>query len=318
MPRRLAPVIALLVVAAMPVLLADVIGQPYLIALASRILILALAAVSLDLILGYGGMVSFGHAAFFGLGGYVVAILTFHASQGTPLAGAIPGSTELLIVLPAAVAVSALAAAAIGALSIRTTGFSFIMITLAFAQMVYFLFVTLRIYGGDDGLSMRSRNTLAGYPLRDNATFYYVCLTALGLFLLICRRLVRSRFGLVLVGCKENERRMATLGFSTYGTKLIAFCIAGAGAGAAGALLANLDRFASPDTLHWKMSGELLVMVIMGGVGTLYGAVLGAAVFVGLETVLRIWTDHWMFVLGPILVAVVLFARRGIWHLLRC
>ncbi|HXP30316.1 MAG TPA: branched-chain amino acid ABC transporter permease [Stellaceae bacterium] len=292
---------------------ADAIGQGFVITLASRVLINALAAVSLDLILGFGGLVSFGHAAFFGIGGYVVGILAFHAGEGEALFGLVPGTDQALIALPAAVAVASLAALAIGALSLRTSGVHFIMITLAFAQMVYFLFVSLKTYGGDDGLIMSRRDGFPGIDLRDNTVFYYLCLAALAAFLALCDRLVGSRFGMVIRGCRENERRMAALGYATYGYKLTAFAIAGAGAGLAGALLANHDKFASPDMLHWTKSGELMVMVILGGMGTLYGAVLGAFLLIGLESLLAAFTDHWMFVLGPVLILVILFADRGLW-----
>jgi branched-chain amino acid transport system permease protein len=293
--------------------LAGLSGQDFLVNLASRILINALAAVSLDLILGFGGLVSFGHAAFFGIGGYVVGILAFHASAGAAMFGVLPGSDQLLIALPIAIVVSALAALAIGALSLRTSGVHFIMITLAFAQMVYFFFVSLKTYGGDDGLIMNARDVVPGIDLRGNTAFYYLSLAALVLFLVLCDRLVGSRFGMVIRGCKANERRMAALGYATYGYKLTAFAIAGAGAGLAGALLADHDKFASPDMLHWTKSGELMIMVILGGIGTLYGAVLGAAALIGLESLLSAFTDHWMFFLGPILILVILFADRGLW-----
>jgi len=287
-------------------------GEPYLISLGIRVLIFALAAVSLDLILGYGGLVSFGHAAYFGLGGYVVGILSFHLAEGEALFGFIDGTNEALIAWPAAVAVSALLALIIGALSLRTAGVHFIMITLAFAQMLFYVFVSVKTYGGDDGLIIRRRNLTPWIDLRDDMSFYYVCLAALVGFLILCRRLIRSRFGIVLRGGKDNDKRMAALGFTLYRYRLVAFVLAGAGAGLAGALLANQARFVSPQMLHWTNSGELMVMVILGGIGTLFGPVLGAAALIGLETALAGWTEHWMVILGPILVAIVLFARRGL------
>ncbi len=312
-PVRHLLIAALLLLIALPPLCTYALGEPYLIALLSRMVILGLAAVSLDLILGYGGLISFGHAAFFGVGGYAVAILAFHARHGDKFLGLIPGSSDMLVTLPAAVIAAALAAALIGALSLRTSGFPFVMITLALSQMVYFIFVSLKIYGGDDGMSMRGRNTLAGFSFADATTYYYLCLVLFLLFLLLCRRIVASRFGLVLRGCKDNERRVRSLGYPTYGYRLVAFTIAGAGAGLAGGLLANLDRFASPDMLQWQNSGNLMVMVILGGIGSLFGPALGAVLVISLETVLSRWTDHWMFYLGPILIAFVLFARRGLW-----
>lgn len=291
-------------------------GRPDLVTLASQIAIYAIAAASLDLLIGYAGMSSFGHAGFFGLGGYVVAIAAFHAAEGTRFLGLLPGATEAWIVWPVAVLVCAVMAAAIGALSLRTSGVSFIMITLAFAEMLYFLFVSLKIYGGDDGLGFRRRNAIPGMSPRDDVAFYYVCLAVLAAFLFMCRRLVRSRFGMVLEGLRQNGRRMAAIGLAAYPVRLAAFTIAGAGAGLAGTLNANLQRYISPDALHWTMSGDLMVMVVLGGAGSLYGAVFGAAAFVGLQSVLAQWTEHWMIVLGPILVLVVLLAKRGIWGVL--
>ena len=292
------------------------VGQPFLIGLGTRILVMGLAAASLDLIVGFGGMVSFGHAAFFGIGGYVVGILAFHAHAGTDLLGFIPGSNQALVVWPAAILVAGLAALAIGALSLRTRGVHFIMITLAFAQMLFFLFVSLRTYGGDDGLSFRPRNLVPGLDTRNDTSFYYVVAMLLVGFLVLARRLLDARFGMVLRGVRENERRLAALGIAPYVIKLAAFTLSGAVAGLAGALMANQARFVSPELLHWTKSGDLLIMVILGGIGTLYGPVLGAAVLILLETVLAQWTDHWMIVLGPVLVALILFARGGLWAVL--
>lgn len=292
------------------------VGQPFLIGLGTRILVMGLAAASLDLIVGFGGMVSFGHAAFFGVGGYAVGILAFHAHDGTDLLGVVPGSNQALVAWPAAVVLGGLAALAIGALSLRTTGVHFIMITLAFAQMLFFLAVSLKTYGGDDGLSFRPRNLLPGLDTRNETSFYYVVAVLLVGFLILARRLLDARFGTALRGVRENERRLAALGIDPYGIKLAAFTLGGAVAGLAGALMANQARFVSPELLHWTKSGDLLIMVILGGLGTLYGSVLGAAVLIILETVLAAWTEHWMVVLGPILVALILFARGGLWGVL--
>lgn len=298
--------------------LAGLVDEPFMVSLFSRILIYAIAAVSLDLLLGFGAMVSLGHAAFFGVGAYVVGILAFHASEGAPLGGwlsSLPGTNNALISWPLAVIVSTLVATAIGALSLRTSGIFFIMITLAFAQMLFYFFDALEAYGGDDGLSIWSRNDLAGLDLADDTTFYYVCLAALTIFLLICKRLVSSRFGMVIRGCAQNERRMRALGFPTYRYKLLCFAIAGAGAGLAGALIANQSEYVSPALLHWTRSGELLVMVILGGMGTLIGPVLGATALLLSEDLLAIVTEHWQLYLGPFLVLVVLTTRRGIFGL---
>ena len=307
---------ALLVV--LPVL-ASMADEPYLVTLFSRILIYALAAVSLDLMLGFGGMVSLGHAAFFGIGAYVVVILSVHAVEGTALLTwplQFDGHQSALVVWPIAVLLAAAAAAVIGALSLRTSGMHFIMITLAFAQMLYYFFVSLEAYGGDDGLSLLSRNTAPGIDLGDERQFYYLCLAALAAFLFFSWRLVHSRFGMVIRGCMENERRMKSLGFATFRYRLVCFIIAGAGAGLAGALIANQTEYVSPGLMHWTRSGEILVMVLLGGMGTLFGPVLGAATLLLVEELLSIYTEHWMVYLGPFLILVVLFAKRGIYGVL--
>ena len=299
--------------------LAGLAGEPFMVSLFSRILIYAIAAVSLDLLLGFGAMVSLGHAAFFGVGAYVVAILAFHAAEGSSLNAwlfSAPGTNNALISWPLAVIVSALVATAIGALSLRTSGVYFIMITLAFAQMLFYFFDSLQAYGGDDGLSIWGRNDFAGLDLADDTTFYYVCLACLTLFLIICQRIVNSRFGMVIRGCAQNERRMRALGYPTNRYKLLCFAIAGAGAGLAGALIANQTEYVSPALLHWTRSGEMLVMVILGGMGTLIGPVLGAVALLLGEDLLASMTEYWQLYLGPFLVLVVLTTRRGIYGLL--
>ena len=295
---------------------AEAVGLPATTGIATQIVCLAIAAASLNLLIGHGGLVSFGHAAYFGLGAYVVGILWEHFRLGEPLLGFIPGSNQLLVTLPLAMLVAGLAAAAIGALSLRTSGVQFIMITLAFAQMVFFLFVGLKQYGGDDGLVVRRRNLVPGLDLRDAMQMYWLCLGALVAWLLVLARIVGSRFGRVLEGIRQNERRMAAIGVSTYAYKLVAFILSGVGCGLAGALMANYLRFVSPEMMSWQRSGELMVMVILGGVGTALGPVLGAAGLVGLEYTLGGLTEHWQFFLGPILLAVVLYARGGLMGLL--
>lgn len=311
----------LLIVAILAVLpqVADAMDNQYVVSLCSRFLLYALAAVSLDLILGYGGMVSLGHAAYVGVGAYVVGILTMHCQDMSLLMEwpmKIAGTDNALITIPAAVIVSGIVACIFGSLCLRTRGMYFIMITLAFAQMGFYFFVSLETYGGDDGLSLWSRNTLPGFDLANDTTFYYLCLGALTLFLFLSYRLVNSRFGRVVRGCKENELRMEVLGFSTYRYKLICFTIAGAGAGLAGALLANQSEFVSPGMMQWTHSGELLVMVILGGMGSLIGPVLGAFSLLTMEEVLAAYTEHWMVFLGPFLIIVILFAKRGLYGLL--
>ena len=310
-------------VAAMLVLLppaATAMNEPFLISLFSRVVIYALAAVSLDLILGYGGLVSLGHAAFFGAGAYTVGILAFHAEEGTPVMEwpvVIGGSTDALVAWPAAVGVAVALGAIVGALSLRTRGMHFIMITLAFAQMLFFLFVSMVRYGGADGLPLWSRYDLLGLDLADDTTFYYVCLGLLVLYLLVCCRVTQSRFGLVMQGARQNERRLRALGYPVFRYRWACFMLGAAGAGLAGALIANQTEFVSPSLLHWTRSGEIMVMVILGGLGTLFGPVLGAAALLLLEDALAAHTEHWMVILGPVLVAVVLFARNGLFGALR-
>ncbi len=300
---------------ALPVL-AGLMGEPYLVSLFSRILIYALAAASLDLMLGFGGMVSLGHAAFFGIGAYVVCILSVHAVEGIPILAwpvELGGHESALVAWPAAILASAVAAAVIGALSLRTSGMHFIMLTLAFSQMLYYFFVSLEAYGGDDGINLYVRNSLPGLDLSADNQFYYTCLTLLILFLFFAHRLIHARFGRVIIGCKENERRMRSLGFATFRYRLVCFIIAGTAAGLAGALIANQTEYASPGLMHWTRSGQILVMVLLGGMGTLFGPVVGAATLLLLEEILSIYTEHWMVVLGPFLILVVLFAKRGIY-----
>ena len=281
--------------------LAALLHQPFWITSVTRIVILALAAVSLDLIVGYGGMVSFGHAAYFAVGGYTVAVLAQH------------GTDSALIAWPVAVAVSAALAAVVGALSLRTSGIFFIMITLAFAQMVFFTLIAVKAWGGNDGLPLAARSVLPGIDLRDANVLYYVCLALLVAFTAFAAQLVESRFGIVLRGARRSERRMLALGFPTFRYKLVAFVIAGAGAGLSGALWAEYARFVSADMASWSRSGEFLVMVILGGIGTLAGAVYGTAVLVGLESLLSGFTEHWMLPFGVILLVIVLFAKRGLY-----
>jgi len=313
LPLRLTVLVAILAVAlvALP-FVAKAYGSTYAITLATRLVIYALVAVSLDLILGYGGLVSFGHAAYFGLGGYVVAILAFHHADGSSVLG-LPGTNEALITWPLAMLVSAFAALVIGALSLRTSGAYFIMITLAFAQMLFYVFVALKYYGGDDGLAMARRSLLAGNRITDPQTFYYICLTLLAVAAYVVHRLTRSRFGMVLSGAKASERRLAALGFPILRYRLVAFVIAGAIAGLAGALFADLARFVSPDMMAWTKSGEFMVMVILGGLASVVGPIIGAAAFILVESSISGWTEHWQLVFGPVVVLIALFAPNGLW-----
>lgn len=323
MDKRSSILLGILCVAllAVPQLL-ELADQSFLLGSATRILIYAIAAMSLNLILGYGGMVSFGHAAFFGVGAYVTGILSFHMFEDTTIFG-LTGSNSAAVAWLASIAISALMALVIGALSLRTTGVYFIMITLAFAQMIYFLFVSLQRYGGDDGFMMfDGRSQIPSVDLSNDISFYFVCLAAFAIVALGFRTLVNSKFGQVLKGCQENEPRMRALGCPTYVYKLVAFVIAGAGAGFAGALQANLTEFVSPDYVHWTRSGDLLIMVIMGGIGTVLGPFFGAAAFLLLEEFLpvifkavglTVLQEHWRIVFGPMLILIVLFAKKGLY-----
>ncbi len=295
----------LLALAALPPL-AAALGEDFYVGLATRILIFALAATSLNLILGFGGMVSFGHAAFVGTGAYAVGILM---QQGVMSAW---------IAWPAAVLASALFALLVGAISLRTRGVYFIMITLAFAQMLYYLMVSVKAWGGEDGLTLPGRSVLGGgFDLGDDMRFYYVVLALFALCFAGIQRLLNARFGHVLQAIRENETRMGAIGFPVYRYQLAAFTLAGAMAGLAGALLANQSSFVSPSLLQWNQSGLLMVMVILGGVGHLWGGFIGAVVFLLLEELLSAYTIHWQFILGALLLLVVLAAPRGLAGLLR-
>ncbi len=306
---------AVLLLVFLPCLL-DLAGHQYLLSLATRALIYGLAASSLNLILGYGGMVSLGHAAFVGIGAYVVGILSRHGAGPGLLPALEHQGPGALVSWSLAAAAAMLFALGTGAVSLRTRGMHFIMITLAFAQMVYFFFTSMEAFGGSDGMVLVGRDRLPGLDLNDDRVFYYLCLGVLFLFLLLVHRLVHARFGRVLVGCRENEQRLQVLGFAPFGYKLLAYCLAGGAAGLAGALLAEQGGYVSPAILHWTSSGEIMVMVLLGGTGTLAGPVLGAFVLLFLEEFLAMYTEHWMVLLGPLLILVVLFARGGLYPLL--
>ena len=284
--------------------IAPIFDLEFYVSLVRRILIYALAATSLNLILGYGGLVALGHAAFFGAGAYAVAILD--AS----------GITAAAIVWPAAMLLSGVLALIVGAISLRTRGVYFIMITLAFAQMVYYVFISLRQYGGEDGLNLTGYSTLPGLDLANDTTFYYVTLAIFVLVMALFNRTVDARFGTALQGIRENESRMESMGYPVYRLKLVAFALSGAVAGLAGALLANHNLFVSPTLMHWTQSANLLIMVLVGGIGLRYGGVAGAVVMLLLEEFLRQWTEYWHMPLGVLLLLVVLFAPRGLVGLL--
>jgi branched-chain amino acid transport system permease protein len=292
---------ALLMFLALVPVYAAMTGNFFLMTLFSRIIILAMAATSLNLILGYGGMVSFGHAVYIGIGGYAVGIL------------AEEGIASGFVQWPIALGVSALVALILGALSLRTRGVYFIMITLGFAQVIYYVAVGLDRYGGDDGLTVYSRSQFAGLiDLSNKTAFYYVCLVLLIATIYLVWRLVNSRFGMVIQGARSNERRMRSIGFPTLRYRLACFVIAGTICGLAGVLLANHTEFVSPAMMHWTRSGDLIVMVVLGGMASSFGPLIGAVALLVLEEALSGITEYWQIILGPLLLLVVLFARRGI------
>ena len=273
-PRN-ALVVAVVVLLALVPVYAALSGNYFLMSLFTRIVILAMAAVSLNLIMGFGGMVSFGHAAYLGIGGYVVGIM---AKEGV---------NSGFLQWPLALAVSALFALAVGALSLRTRGVYFIMITLAFAQMVYYVAIGLDRYGGDDGMTIYTRSQFGDLINLSNKTaFYYLCLALLLATVYLVWRVVNSRFGMVIQGARSNERRMRAIGFPTYRYKLVCFVLAGTLCGLAGALLANHTDFISPAIMHWTRSGDLIVMAVLGGMGTVFGPVFGAVALLVLEEAL--------------------------------
>ncbi|GMG81148.1 branched-chain amino acid ABC transporter permease [Paralimibaculum aggregatum] len=296
-------------------LLADAAGEPWWAGLAAKAAILALAGVGLNLALGYGGMVSLGHAAFFGIGGYVAAISADAAFSGAGVLG-LPGSDRMLPIWLAAMALSALVALGIGAISLRTEGVYFIMITLAFAQMIYYLAISWPAYGGEDGMPIYLRNGFPGMDTNAPLDFALVCLGALAAALLLSWRLTEARFGRALICARMNPLRLATLGMEPFPVKLAAFVISAAITGLAGALYADLNGYVSPAMLGWHTSGEIIVFVILGGTGRLFGPVAGAVLYVWLETLLGGVTVHWQMGLGLVLLGVVLFGRGGLIGLL--
>jgi branched-chain amino acid transport system permease protein len=315
-PRNVVVAALLLLLALVPLYSAAT-GNYFVMTLFTRIVILAIAAVSLNLIMGFGGMVSFGHAAYLGIGGYAVGIL------------AKEGINSGFIQWPVGLLASGLFALGVGALCLRTRGVYFIMITLAFAQMIYYIAIGLDRYGADDGLTIYKRSQFIDPINLSNKTFfYYLCFALLLLTLFIVWRLVNSRFGMAIQGARSNDRRMRAIGFPTFRYKLVCFVIAGVICGLAGVLLANHTDFISPAIMHWTRSGDLIVMAVLGGMGTVFGPVIGAMALLVLEEALpaligfvsQIFTGHevqgareyWQLILGPMLLLIVLFARGGI------
>jgi branched-chain amino acid transport system permease protein len=297
--RLLLWIVAVAALLALPAL-AVKLGQPFYIDLVRRMMILAIAAVSLNLILGYGGLVSFGHAAYLGVGAYSVGILAFY------------GITNGFLQWGVAIVASALIALAIGAVSIRTSGIYFIMITLAFTQMLYYLGISVAEYGGDDGMRLKARSKFPFVDMGDPTVSYYVALAFMLLAVFIVYRIVNSRFGMVLRASKSNEARSRAIGFSPYPYRLAAFVIAGGMCGLAGALYANHTNYITPSFMAWHQSGELMFMVILGGMATTAGPVLGTFALLLVEEILKGWTEHWQVILGPLLVLSVIFFKRGL------
>ena len=296
----LLPLILFALLALVP-LLAMLGPRSFILAIGTRILILALAAMSLDLLIGYGAMISFGHAAFLGLGAYSVAILSSH------------GVNDAFVQLGCALGVSFIFALLTGAISLRTKGVYFIMITLAFGQMLFFLGTSLAAYGGDDGLTLAQRSLVFGAPvLKNDTTLYYVSFAILLAAYLLLRAIVASRFGRVLRGIRDNPVRMQAIGFAPYRYQLTAYVIAGLIASIAGVLLANQSDFVSPAYATWQRSGELIFVIVLGGLGSLHGAIIGAIAFSLLAEMLSHYTEHWAMIFGPILILVVLFVRGGL------
>jgi branched-chain amino acid transport system permease protein len=288
----------------MAVAVVPLIGNSYQTRLATIALVYGIGAIGLNLLVGYGGMISFGHAAFFGIGAYTMAIL------------GIAGFDGVLVTLPCATITGAIGALVIGALSLRMTGAYFIMITLAFAQMLFYGSVAITKIGGDEGITT-PRGHFPGLDLHNSTAFYYLVFAITLATIYLSRRIVASRFGRVLRAISDNERRAISVGYNAYAYKLVAFTIAGGIAGLGGGLMANLNEYAAPSLFHWVLSGEFLVMVILGGLGTLLGPLLGAILFVLLQTILSAYTTYWMLILGPILLLIVMFSSGGVILLLK-
>jgi len=288
---------------------------PFTITLATRAVIFALAAVGLNIALGLGGLVSFGHAVFFGIGGYSMGILAHHAQTYTPLMEApflIEGTKSMPVIWLVAMVTSAFAALLIGLLSLRTAGVYFIMITLAFGQMFYFFSISWAAYGGEDGLSVYVRNGFPGVNTLVPINFFAICFVILCLVVLLNTLIAKSPFGLALSAARQVPQRVQTVGLDPTRLKLVAFVISGVITGLAGALFADLNRFVSPTMFSWQMSGEIMIFIILGGVARLCGPIIGAVTFVMLEHFLGGLSEYWHIYLGVLLLIIVLFARGGL------
>ncbi|MES2534482.1 MAG: branched-chain amino acid ABC transporter permease [Pseudomonadota bacterium] len=298
-PGMLVPLALFALLAVIPVV-AHFTAQPFYVAFFARIMVYSIAATALNLALGYGGLLSLGHALFFGLGAYCVAIPAFHGIDS--------GWVHLL----ACVLVCGIVGLVTGAISLRTSGIGFIMITLAFAQMGYFIFVSLKQYGGDDGTPISATSKFPGLDLGNPVTLYAAAFIVLALATWWMARLRVSPFGMVLRGARQNARRVDAIGFPGQRYRLLAYVLSAVLCGIAGMLLANLNAFASPGTLSWLVSGDLLVMVVLGGIGTVFGPFLGALAFLGMEEILKHITEYWMAIFGPVIVLLALLGKSGI------
>jgi branched-chain amino acid transport system permease protein len=301
MARYVAAAVVFWCLATVP-LFADYLDQTYLITLTTRIMIFALAAVTLDFILGVGGLVSLGHAAFIGIGAYTVALFSLY------------GVSELLIILPFAVAASGLFAFLTGALALRTRGINFIMITLAFAQMLFFGTTSFSALGGDDGFSLPMRSRILGFPALDSASgLFWISFAFLALAYVLFQMLSLSSFGRALDAFKQNREKMESLGVDRWRLQLRAYVISGAVCAIAGVLLANLTGFVSPSSIAWQRSGDLVIMSVVGGQGTIIGAIIGAVGFLGLEEYLSHYIEYWRLILGPIAIVIALLLNVTFW-----
>ena len=298
-PSRWIPLLLMAALLAVPAVAAGI-DQPFWTAFFARILIYSIAATALNLALGYGGLVSFGHALFLGVGAYAVGLCAYHGLDS--------GWMHLGVAVLAAATIGLV----VGAISLRTSGMAFIMITLAFAQMGYFLLVSLKQYGGDDGLAVTATSRFGTLDLGASSTGYFAAWLVLVILIGWMARVRLAPFGMALRGARQNARRVDAIGLRSRQVQLTAFVVSGVLCALAGVLLANLNAFVSPSTLAWTVSGELIVMVVLGGIGTVFGPLLGALAFLGLEEILKGFTEHWMAVFGPLIVLVALFGRRGI------
>jgi branched-chain amino acid transport system permease protein len=309
---RCFPFAILFVALALVPLIATWWGSPFLVRVFTRIVIFAITATALNLVLGFGGLMSLLHAGLFGLGAYAVGILAQHDFNGDLFLGIVPGTSELLLSLPVAVLLVITASAVFGIISLRTSGAYFIMITLAFNQMLYYFFVSLQKYGGDDGLQVLSAMTMAGFDSTAHIPFYYVCLATLIATAILISHIVNSPFGLVLRATAQNERRVVALGISPLRYKLIAFVISGAITGLAGGLWANAQQFVSPADMSWIRSGDFILMAVLGGTAYVVGPLIGAAAYLLIELVLSVWTTYWQLPLGLLIVLVVVVLENGL------